>query len=574
MAVTPFKTFSAGEILTASDLNSSFAQVFDNGEDLGWPASQAKDFNGVELILDADGDTSITSDTDDQIDVKIAGTDRIVIKGGAANNILDLVSTATTTGNVIDIGDADALTTGSILNLVSNSADTNTRNLAFIHNQNTAATAATALKLQQDAARKALFIDQNGNGNSIEIDSEATTADVFFVNADPTTTGDVFFVTADGLTTGSILNLVSDSTSTGTRSLGFIHNDNTLATGTTILSLQQDAAQRALFIDQNGNDTSIEIDAASTTSNVISVTADSTTIGAVILVSADALTAGKMMLLESNSSSASSRNLAAINNINSSATGATPLYLSQSANNGVLRVDALNASMTGIAQEIYGTRAASTAYSFAKYYSSAGSDVEFNFRGDGEAFADGSFTGGGADYAEYYEWEDGNPTNEDRRGIVVDLIGDKIRPATESSTAETIWGVISGNPSVVGDSAWNKWADKYITDDFGSYVMEEYEVWSWTVTNKNGIEEGMVFEADKIPDDMEVPREKEVTVQLRRKLNPEFNPDLEYIPREKRKEWDCVGLMGKLRVRKGQPIKPGWKKMREISETVEEWSIR
>ena len=30
---------------------------------------------GRELILDADGDTSITADTDDQIDIKIAGAD-------------------------------------------------------------------------------------------------------------------------------------------------------------------------------------------------------------------------------------------------------------------------------------------------------------------------------------------------------------------------------------------------------------------------------------------------------------------------------------------------------------------
>ena len=33
------------------------------------------DMNGTELILDADGDTSITADTDDQIDIKIAGAD-------------------------------------------------------------------------------------------------------------------------------------------------------------------------------------------------------------------------------------------------------------------------------------------------------------------------------------------------------------------------------------------------------------------------------------------------------------------------------------------------------------------
>jgi len=37
------------------------------------------DMNGQELILDADGDTSITADTDDQIDFKTAGTDRVSI---------------------------------------------------------------------------------------------------------------------------------------------------------------------------------------------------------------------------------------------------------------------------------------------------------------------------------------------------------------------------------------------------------------------------------------------------------------------------------------------------------------
>jgi hypothetical protein len=40
------------------------------------------DFAGKELIFDADGDTSITADTDDQIDIKIAGSDQIKIAAG------------------------------------------------------------------------------------------------------------------------------------------------------------------------------------------------------------------------------------------------------------------------------------------------------------------------------------------------------------------------------------------------------------------------------------------------------------------------------------------------------------
>ena len=37
------------------------------------------DVNGTELILDADADTSITADTDDQIDFKVGGTDTVVV---------------------------------------------------------------------------------------------------------------------------------------------------------------------------------------------------------------------------------------------------------------------------------------------------------------------------------------------------------------------------------------------------------------------------------------------------------------------------------------------------------------
>ena len=84
MAVSPFKTFVAGEILTAADLNASFAQVFDNGELLAWPATVTRDFDGNELILDGDGDTSIHASTDDQIDYKLLSADsfRMLLEGG------------------------------------------------------------------------------------------------------------------------------------------------------------------------------------------------------------------------------------------------------------------------------------------------------------------------------------------------------------------------------------------------------------------------------------------------------------------------------------------------------------
>ena len=54
------------------------------------------DLNGQELILDADADTSITADTDDQIDIKIAGSDVITLTSSA------ITSSAATTITVAD----------------------------------------------------------------------------------------------------------------------------------------------------------------------------------------------------------------------------------------------------------------------------------------------------------------------------------------------------------------------------------------------------------------------------------------------------------------------------------------
>lgn len=117
MAVTVFKTYSAGEVLSASDLNSSFSRLHDNGEDLGWPATKAKDLDGQELILDSDADTSITASTDDRIDIRIAGTDSMFIGHATGNtagflHIDPLAHTVTASTNyaLCRIGNANAIT--------------------------------------------------------------------------------------------------------------------------------------------------------------------------------------------------------------------------------------------------------------------------------------------------------------------------------------------------------------------------------------------------------------------------------------------------------------------------------
>ncbi len=60
----------------------------------------------------------------------------------------------------------------------------------------------------------------------------------------------------------------------------------------------------------------------------------------------------------------------------------------------------------------------------------------------------------------------------------------------------------------------------------------------------------------------------------RPKLNPKYNEKKEYIRRDKRPEWNCVGLLGQLRIRKGQPTAPTWVKIKNISKDVELWLVK
>ena len=70
------------------------------------------DMNGTELVLDADADTSITADTDDQVDIKIGGTDRFSI---ASTGAVSTVTTAADASLTLQSTHADALGAGLVL---------------------------------------------------------------------------------------------------------------------------------------------------------------------------------------------------------------------------------------------------------------------------------------------------------------------------------------------------------------------------------------------------------------------------------------------------------------------------
>ena len=47
----------------------------------------AIDLDGKEMILDADQDTTLTVDTDDQVDIKLAGNDQVIIEPLVAQHL-------------------------------------------------------------------------------------------------------------------------------------------------------------------------------------------------------------------------------------------------------------------------------------------------------------------------------------------------------------------------------------------------------------------------------------------------------------------------------------------------------
>ena len=221
--------------------------------------------------------------------------------------------------------------------------------------------------------------------------------------------------------------------------------------------------------------------------------------------------------------------------------GATTIESSENTSNP-LKVHGTHASQTTDNLQVNATRAAGTAYSLIAAYGGNLGDLEFKVRADGEVTADGSFTGSGADYQEYFESEDSSALSV---GKTVVLVGGKV--ALSSSYPELpIIGVVrpkewNKNSAVRGNAAWNWWTERYLSDNYGRYILQ---------------------------DDPQNPGSKIRTE------NPSYSPSTQYIPRHDRAEWNLIGLLGQVQVEKGQRTDDRWIKMKNISSSVELWYIR
>lgn len=214
---------------------------------------------------------------------------------------------------------------------------------------------------------------------------------------------------------------------------------------------------------------------------------------------------------------------------------------------------------------------------------------KIEFRANGNGYFDGGADVGSADYAEMFEWLDGNPDDEDRRGYAVCLDGEFIRFATADDAPEELLGIVSAEPGVLGDSASLNWSGQFLRDEFGRKLTTpvEYLVWNAKGFDAPDPENEHGSQDERLPVselgtgselDLRVPdyaREADIRKTFYQLVeNPDYDPEQTYVNRRARKEWDAIGMLGKLALRKDQPVGDRWRKLKPINDKLDLWLVR
>lgn len=158
--------------VTASDVNAlgtalQVSSATTTGNGITVAANALTDGFGVSVTSSATASTAtgrllnvnhsgVSSTSGIVAEVKSAAADETVVFQAlasdalAAGKVVNVSGAAVTTGMLLSVANADALTTGGIAQFKSNSADTSSRNLVDIHNDNASATGTVPLQITQD----------------------------------------------------------------------------------------------------------------------------------------------------------------------------------------------------------------------------------------------------------------------------------------------------------------------------------------------------------------------------------------------------------------------------------------
>jgi len=293
------KTAPSGTAGATATMTSRFTVLQDGKTGIGTASPDTllnlKDTGGIEVRLEADSNNSGQEDcfirfyTDGKTQEGIVGMDN--------NNSSTLFNSNT----------ENAMVFGCVSNLPVVFATNNTERMQI--------SAAGNVGINQTNPSAKIDINQDDNAHSIYIDSEATTAHTISIQAPALTTAyGISMYDMDDLTSGGGLYVHSNGSNTGSRKLVHAINQNSSATGTTVLHIQQQAGCEAVVIDQNGNSSAMYIDGENTTTPAVHIVCD-------------VLTSGEGLRVYSGSPDGSNRNLVEIINDHASADNTRGLYI-------------------------------------------------------------------------------------------------------------------------------------------------------------------------------------------------------------------------------------------------------
>lgn len=155
-----------------------------------------------------------------------------------------------------------------------------------------------------------------------------------------------------------------------------------------------------------------------------------------------------------------------------------------------------------------------------------------------------------ADYAEWFEAAGDLPV-----GASVVMDDGLVRVYQEGDDPARIFGIVRPRntlSAVIGNAAEDHWAGRYLYGPFG---------------------EPLFYEREERIRDHETGRFKKVIVSTRLE-NPAFDPNVPYIPRSKRPEWNLIGMKGQIEGRIELVPHPSWVKIRKLSDAVDLWLVR
>lgn len=98
MALSPYKTWSDGEVLTHTDLNASFSHICDNAASLFSPMTGNLDMDGYVLVIDSDADSTFRATADDVVALRLQGFDAFIFDGDVSTPVNGITFTSTAAG--------------------------------------------------------------------------------------------------------------------------------------------------------------------------------------------------------------------------------------------------------------------------------------------------------------------------------------------------------------------------------------------------------------------------------------------------------------------------------------------